>query len=328
MPDPLAFPHVYTAYGFVIRANRPIDYLLPTPEATEADLLIDFVGDQPLDVSADAVITRTRRGRADGWRLPDGGLCTHVLLGSDYIQVVVDSAGCSMRVAQSPTLAPEHVAHYLIGSGMGIVLRVRGLLCLHASVVAYRGQAFLLMGSKGAGKSTTCAALAELGAYPMSDDIAALTRQGTAYQVAPAYPYIRLRPEVASAIYSDLALTEHIWAVQNFTLVDKRYLNLEANGLIYQRDPLPLAAIYFLDSRQPSLEAPEIQPINGLDKLQTLAKHGVARDFFPDQRVAEFVQLTALANTIPLRRVVRSDDLASVPRIAAALLADITRLIL
>ncbi|MEO8396358.1 MAG: hypothetical protein ABI700_25420 [Chloroflexota bacterium] len=327
MPDPLAFPHIYTAYGLVIRANRPIDYLLSTPEALNTDILIDFVGDQPLDVSAAPVIKQTAKGRAMAWRLPEGGLCTRVPLGRDYIQVVVDSAGRSLRVAQSPTLQPEHVAHYLIGSGMGIALRVRGLLCLHASVVAYRDHAFLLMGSKGAGKSTTCAALADLGAHPMSDDIAALSRQGAGFQVAPAYPYIRLRPEVASAIYSDSALTEHIWAIRNVTLVDKRYLNLEANGLIYQRDPLPVAAIYALDARLPTLEAPEIQPVNGVNKLQMLTKHGVARELFSGQQTTEFAQLAALANTIPLRRVVRSDDLASVPRIAAAILADVTSLI-
>jgi len=278
-------------------------------------------------MSAAEAIAVTPNGRPKMWRLDDETICTHIALGSDYIQYAIDGAGRHLRFAQSPTLPPEHVAHYLIGMGMGIFLRVRGLLCLHASVVAYRDHAFLLMGGKGAGKSTTCATLAQLGCHPMSDDLAALEVQGSDYQVFPAYPYIRLRPEVASDIYSDSALTPHIFEVRNVTLVNKRYLNVEMNGLIYPRDPLPLAAIYHLDTRQAALEKPQIKPLSGLEKLQTLTANAVSPELFPEKHAADFAQRAALANAVPVRRVQRSDDLASVPQVAAAILADMTTLL-
>ncbi|MGB3655490.1 MAG: hypothetical protein WBA41_30365, partial [Rivularia sp. (in: cyanobacteria)] len=54
----------------------------------------------------------------------------------------------------------EEVTAGLVSSVMGCALRLQGIPCLHASVIAVDNRAIAIIGAKGAGKSTTAAALA------------------------------------------------------------------------------------------------------------------------------------------------------------------------
>ncbi len=58
---------------------------------------------------------------------------------------------------------------------MGTALRLQGKICLHSSVIAVGEYALAIIGAKGAGKSTTAAALAKRGYPILADDIAVLT---------------------------------------------------------------------------------------------------------------------------------------------------------
>ncbi len=49
----------------------------------------------------------------------------------------------------------ENVTCYLLGPVLGLLLRLRGVVCLHASAVAVAGRGVAFMGSAGTGKSTT-----------------------------------------------------------------------------------------------------------------------------------------------------------------------------
>ena len=68
----------------------------------------------------------------------------------------------------------EDACTYLLGPVMGFVLRLHGVVCLHASAVALGDRAFAIAGLPGAGKSTTAAAFASAGFPVLSDDIVAL----------------------------------------------------------------------------------------------------------------------------------------------------------
>ncbi len=95
----------------------------------------------------------------------------------------------------------EDAATYLLGPVLGLFLRLRGVTCLHASAVAFGGQAVAFVGSEGAGKSTTAAALALRGHAILSDDVVALAEHDGAFFVHPAYPYLCLWPESVESIY-------------------------------------------------------------------------------------------------------------------------------
>ena len=58
---------------------------------------------------------------------------------------------------------PGYVTTLLLGSVLGVVLRLRGVIALHGSVVAIGSRAVLLVGAKGVGKSSLAASLAAAG---------------------------------------------------------------------------------------------------------------------------------------------------------------------
>ena len=68
----------------------------------------------------------------------------------------------------------ERVTTLLVNSVMGCALRLQGIPCLHASVIAVDNRAIAVIGAKGAGKSTTAAALAQRGQPILSEEIDAL----------------------------------------------------------------------------------------------------------------------------------------------------------
>ena len=98
-------------------------------------------------------------------------------------------------------LTIEDMATYLLGPVLGLLLRLRGVTCLHASAVAFGETAVAFVGSEGAGKSTTAAALARRGHAILSDDIVALAEHNGSFFVHPAYPYLCLWPESVESLY-------------------------------------------------------------------------------------------------------------------------------
>lgn len=95
----------------------------------------------------------------------------------------------------------EDAATYLLGPVLGFVLRLRGITCLHASAVAVGDQAIALVGTPGAGKSTTAAAFACLGYGVLSDDVVALADEGDRFIVQPGYPRVNLWPNSVCALF-------------------------------------------------------------------------------------------------------------------------------
>ncbi len=97
---------------------------------------------------------------------------------------------------------PSHQAYAFMEWGMNwcVSVHVNEYLKLHAAVVARNGQAIIMPGIPGAGKSTLCAAMGLCGWRILSDEHA-LILPGTA-QVAPLCRPVSLKNESISAIRS------------------------------------------------------------------------------------------------------------------------------
>jgi hypothetical protein len=181
----------------------------------------------------------------------------------------------------------------------GFVLGLRGVCCLHASVVVVDGWAVALLGSAGAGKSTTAAAFARQGYPVLSDDVAALlVRQGRFF-VQPAYPHLRLWPNSVATLYGSpdaLPTLTPTW--------EKCRLDLTGQGYHFQEQPTQLAAVYALDERRDEPVAPYVEAFSGRAALLRLLGNTYAsRLLYPPARNREFELLGRLARTVPLRRV-------------------------
>ena len=124
---------------------------------------------------------------------------------------------------------------------LGLLLRLRGVTCLHASAVALADHAIAFVGSEGAGKSTTAALMARKGCAVISDDVVALVERNGSFYVYPAYPYLCLWPDSVTMVYGpdkQLPSFSPNW--------DKRLLSLTGNDLRFEAQALPLGAILSL----------------------------------------------------------------------------------
>jgi hypothetical protein len=88
----------------------------------------------------------------------------------------------------------------LLGPAMALLLHQRGLLVLHASVVARRGEAVAFLGNNGWGKSTIAGALYAKGYDVVADDVAAIGIDPGGPIVFPGFPQLKLWPEAATLL--------------------------------------------------------------------------------------------------------------------------------
>jgi hypothetical protein len=200
----------------------------------------------------------------------------------------------------------EDAATFLVGPVLGFVLRLRGIVPLHASCVAVDGRAIALLGAPGAGKSTTAAAFARLGYPIVSEDVVALDERDNSFWVQPGYPRINLWPASVEALFGAedaLPVVTPTWG--------KRYLAVDQNGLQFQRQPLQLSAIYFLSERDSDKRNPAIKPLEGMAALMTLVPNTYVNYVLDDaMRSREFDVLGRLVSTVPLLSVRASSDSA------------------
>jgi hypothetical protein len=235
------------------------------------------------------------------WRVARGAFL-HIAY-SDGAQFWLDQKRETLWAVWPGTLSLEDTATYLLGPILGLLLRLRGVTCLHASVVALGDRSVAFVGSQGAGKSTTAAAFARHGCGVLSDDIAPLAEREGVFHVLPAYPHLSLWPDSVQMLYgSSEALPRFIpnW--------DKRRLDLGNEGTRFENRPLPLGAIYILGERRPD-PAPYLERIRPRSALLALVADTYANKILDrDMRASEFAVLGRLVTMIPVRQVHPHND--------------------
>ena len=102
---------------------------------------------------------------------------------------------------------PEVLRLFLLGTALGILLHQRGLAVIHASAVAKGDQALLLVGKKGAGKSSLAGAFYATGHRLLSDDLGVVDLDKTPPMVLPGFPHIKLWPDSAAELFDVSALS-------------------------------------------------------------------------------------------------------------------------
>ena len=343
----------YRAYGLTVRVNREVPGLVLAPEAGPGDLRVEFVAPAgevdpcPVGTTLDAFEGQTDRGPSmfQVCRLTadqGGGLSLRWSLGELYVQFVIDAAVRRIVGTWAPGVAFEDTLQPLLGPVLGCVLRLRGAVCLHASVIgacvgdagAENGPptaAIAIVGAKFGGKSTLAAALAHRGHALLSDDLAVLREDRGTFWVQPGLPRLLLWPSSA-AVIPDMSTDDlpRIWVTPD---VDKRQLILTAEPgptpLRFHPSPLPLRAIYALGPPDPPDTHPRVSPIAKVDALVTVMSNTYA-DYVLDRsgRVRDFEVLGRLAGHVPVRQVHRPWSLDAIPQTCTAILDDLAQVCL
>lgn len=319
----------YAIYGLRLASNQPIPRLNP----------IESIPDAPQDVSVhfDADDAQSTQDAAEEtlWYMSDfsdekgnpalkiwkrnntGGYRIHYSHGLTF-HLNASLTDISIRCAAP--MEKDDVVDFLLGPVLGVVLRLRGVICLHASAVAFEGKAIAFMGVPGAGKSTTAALFARRGHAVLSDDIAALLERDRSFCVLPAFPYLNLWPEMVQL------LTGEGKPVTETPAVDKFRVPLESSDSRFKREALPLAAIYILANRSADSHAPFIEILPPQAALMNLVANTYGNTILDStMRAQEFRVLGQIAESLPIRSLVAREDTAQLARLYDLVCEDLAR---
>jgi hypothetical protein len=319
-------------YGLRIAANRAIPGLLPLLDENEQiDLRVWLRGTpafppgvsdstdcfyaSPCDDSSGHAALRVVRS-------PGGAYFGFFY--SDGARFAVNREGREVLADWPEGYALEDAATYLVGPVMGFVLRLNGIIPLHASAIAIEDQAIALVGMPGAGKSTTAAAFAHHGFAVLSDDVVALQDRGDFFRVAPGYPRVNLWPDSVRALFGSEDALPRITPTWG-----KHYLPLNQNGCHFQSEQLPLGGIYLLGEREPCLTVPRIEELTAAEALMTLVANTYVNYLLDrDMRHREFDLLSRLVAGVPVRLVRPSADPSGIPAMCETIAGDARNLMI
>lgn len=269
-----------TVYGLGIQTNVALPELIPGAAVIDVVIRLAALPPRPHDHKDDIYYARaTDREAYLSWR--------HVgaFLVRDGREILVDPE-CEERVLRS----------YLLGPVLGVVLRQRGRLVMHASGIDIRGRVAAFIGDAGQGKSTIAAALYERG-YPLiTDDLLAFHPiNGTgAPMVAPGFPTLKLRPDALTAfgMHPDTLRSSHP--------LEEKYLHGASRG--FSLCARPLGSICVLT------RGPEggLEPLGAQASIAALLRHTssprpelVSVDDVP----ARLRQCADIINRVPIYRL-------------------------
>lgn len=190
-----------------------------------------------------------------------------------------------------------NIESILVGPALGAVQRLKGIVCLHSSVINIDCNAVAFIGRKRAGKSTMAATFVKNGFNVIADDLAVLSQSEDTFLVAPGYPKVRLRPQSLEAIHSKQA--------EDFQQVypnrDSRYTNIEDS---FEEKELPLKAIYILNPTENIGNKPQFEAVTAAQKLVQVMEHSFAAYMLNKElKRQEFSFFAYLTKQIPIRKI-------------------------
>ena len=303
----------YTVFGLSLQSSLPIPELTPmSPNHDPSPLESSNEGAVAIHLNASPSISGgvapgpEELSYASSYKDEAGNPALRIwkAAGSRYLRLAyfdgtqfwLDREGREVWSTWPENLTIEDTATYLLGPVLGILLRLRGVTCLHASAVAFGENAVAFVGSEGAGKSTTAAALARRGHAILSDDVVALAERSGSFLIHPAYPYLCLWPESVESLYGSAEALPQFSA--NY---EKRCLSLGKQELRFAERALPLAAIYILGDRRGD-PAPLVEELTPQKAFLALVANTFATNTLDSgMRAKEFEILARVAPSVPIR---------------------------
>lgn len=301
----------YSVFGLTVRSSASLPGLIPL-QAPADHPDIELRLDCPAGPFVDARSSRPESIiYASNYTGPSGTPVLRILWNDeqgifhlvyfDGMQFWMDRRGTKLWASWPSHSSVEEAATYILGPVLGLLLRFRGVTCLHASAVAIGKSVTAFVGAEGAGKSTTAAAFARAGYAAVSDDVVALVEREGDFFVSPTYPHLCLWPESVEMLYGRADALPPF--VPNW---EKRRLSSENGVARFEDGALPLRAIYLLDEIRDG-PGPHAEAVTGQTGFLALVANSFATNMLDSEmRSNEFRTLSRLLTKVPLRRLFTS----------------------
>ncbi len=318
--------YYYSAYGIIIKSDHPVSefYTISAPvDSSQVDLVLHMDNVRPPFLNETALQWGTHSGfttqvnavYSDYITIKRSAEGHYILLRfeKEEIEFITDQNVHHVWAFWSEKATMEYVSAYVVSSLIGFLLRLKGEVCLHASAVEIDGEAILISGRSGHGKSTIASYFAAQGHSAITDDISRLTVKDHKIYVHPGYPRLRLLPDAASAVLGTMgglpAIAEG-W--------QKYYLPLNSDGFNFTSRPLLVKAVYVLLGRA---EHPIVNPASPFDAVRALMENVFPVYLFDNAlRTIDFQFITQFVASTPVGFVVSCSNLECLPVLYAKIM--------
>ena len=282
----------YEAFGLRLRSALPLHGLRPAP---------------PDDGTGRAEVV-VRRGDVEAPGPP--GTYGISAWPGDAADTIVWRRETRLRISSNEivvdTADEDFARQCIVGPGLGVLLHRRGHLVLHGSAVDVGGAAVVLLGHKGAGKSTTAAALVARGHPLLTDDLVALDAGGAGDGRLVLSGPTQMKLWDASA---DLLGVE-----------TEPFMDGLDKGVWYGAPPAERAAPLGLVCALAWGDRLSLDPLDGVRAFGDVFAHAYAPRFLGSQAGASLVETCGrLVREVPCARLTRPQGLGGVEAVVAAI---------
>jgi hypothetical protein len=271
--------HHYRALGLAL-ASRIEFPQFPPYRDREPDVVIDF-GQVPEGLGP---------GRREGLKFQ--ALDGRLLIRTERHADILVADGRKVLVQPRPGSSLDGIRMVLLGMGMGALLHQRGVLALHAGVVAGTRGAVALCARSGTGKTTLTAALVQRGFRILDDNLAPLDLAGPEPRVQPGSPELKLCADTLARCPAWWRERLPSWPCGRKTALVLRPW--------FEPEPQTLRAVVVLAD---GAAATRMERLRGARAFQALSEQVFCRRFVAPEGAAGrrlFAQTLALANSIPV----------------------------
>lgn len=211
----------------------------------------------------------------------------HVLIKIPQIANYLVTGGKEILIDTAIGARDGDVATFTFGSALGALLFQRNMLALHGSAIRTKMGAIMFTGKKGAGKSTTAAALCNRGYEFMSDDVCAIEFNNGSPLLYPGLSRAKLAEDSYSRVMG------HSCDKPMISPIMKKY----AASFDINEDPSPIYAICILDISQHGLDFNRILGSARLTEINNQIYRPILHSLITPAEI-RFKQLTTLCSKV------------------------------
>jgi len=314
----------YSVYGLLLESDVPLPGLAPSNTDRDAHVVVCVEPDEYFPPAATEFPWYVSEWLDEGTGKPALTI-SHVIADGSFtfryaegVEFRVDAGGGRVVARFASRSCFADMVTFLTGPVLGVLLRMRGVIALHASAIDVGEKAIVLAGDAFAGKSTTAVMFARMGCRILTEDIAPLSLARGRVTVSSGCTDVALRPDAVKRLYGSVD------ALPKFSdNWDKHRLDLAATGA-FTHGSLPVAAIYMLTNHARIADVPCVMPMSsGEAMVELLANIYGNRLLHPELRLRELDTVHHVVSTIPVKAAVTGGRNSPVERFCEVVLDDV-----